>query len=829
MHTPRKRTPLLFLLCFLLGGSLAAQQAATPARDQGYQRPPEPIAQMVEAPNTPSVAIDQQGEWMLLLEQPGFPSIEEVAAPELRLGGLRINPLNNGGSRNSFFSGISLRKVVDDGNPYPLQNLPRELRISNVRWSPDFSQVAFTNYGANDIELWVINIATRTASRLAGGLNDAYYGAPYQWLPNGQGLLVKTVAQKRGPKPDGQQTPAGPVIQENIGGERPSRTYQDLLQNSQDETLFDYYLTAQLQHIDLSGTARPVGKAGVIKSFQLAPDGQHLLVEQLQRPYSYLVPSYYFPYSVSVWNLQGQLVKQIAQLPLAEDIPIAFDAVPKGPRSFSWHPAQPATLYWAEAQDEGNPALEVEHRDFVYLQKAPFSEQPLLLAKTQYRFRGADWGNAGELAIVYERWWKTRRERWVQLNPSQPQAAPVVLRDQNYEDLYKDLGSAVTFVNQYGRSVLLQQGGDIFLIGEGYSPEGNRPYLSRFTLASQTNTVLWRSQAPYYERPVDVLALQPLRLLTRRESLQEPPNYFVYQARGRKNALARTQITNFPHPTPQLKGVKKELVEYSRTDGVKLTATLYLPEGYDPKSGQRLPVLIWAYPREYKSADAAAQVRRSPYQFTRVSWGSPIYFVTQGYAVLDGAEMPIVGEGDKQPNDSFVAQLHMNAEAAINKLVSMGVADPQRVAVGGHSYGAFMTANLLTHTRLFAAGIARSGAYNRTLTPFGFQAEERTYWQAPEVYNTMSPFMHAHSMKTPLLLIHGEADNNSGTFPIQSERYYNALKGHGATTRLVVLPAESHGYRAKESVLHMLWETNRWLEQYVKNRPEAESSAGGTD
>ncbi|EMR01049.1 S9 family peptidase [Cesiribacter andamanensis] len=820
MHHHTSVRLALLLLCLLFWTGLAAQQAPLPTQQQGYQRPPEPIAQMVEAPNTPAVLIDQRGEWLLLLEQPGFPSIEEVAAPELRLGGLRINPRNNGGSRNSFYSGISLRKMVDDGKAYPLQNLPAELRISNVRWSPDFSRVAFTNYGADDIELWVLDINSRTASRLATGLNDAYYGAPYQWQPDGQGLLVKTIPKNRGPRPDERQTPGGPVIQQNIGGEKPSRTYQDLLQNSQDEALFDYYLSAQLQRIDLQGAATPLGKPALFKSFQLAPDGQHLLVEQILRPYSYLVPSYYFPYSVEVWNQQGGLVKQIAQLPLAEDIPIAFDAVPRGPRSFSWHPAQPATLYWAEAQDQGNPAQEVEHRDFVYLQKAPFSEQPVLLAKTQYRYRGADWSEDNQLAIVYERWWKTRRERWLQVNPAKPQASPKVLRDQNYEDLYKDMGDLVTYSTPRGQRVLLRQGGDLFLISEGYSPEGNRPYLSRFTLASGANTILWRSEAPYYERPVDVLNLQPLRLLTRRESLQDPPNYFLHQAKSRRGQLVRQQVTNFPHPTPQLKGVKKELVEYSRADGVKLTATLYLPEGYDPSSGERLPVLIWAYPREYKSADAAAQVRRSPYQFTRVSWGSPIYFVTQGYAILDGAEMPIVGEGDKQPNDSFVEQLRMNAEAAISKLESMGVGDPKRVAVGGHSYGAFMTANLLTHTNLFAAGIARSGAYNRTLTPFGFQAEERTYWQAPDIYNTMSPFMHAHSMKTPLLLIHGEADNNSGTFPIQSERYYNALKGHGATTRLVMLPAESHGYRARESVLHMLWETSQWLDKYVKNRPQ---------
>ncbi|HYK56097.1 MAG TPA: prolyl oligopeptidase family serine peptidase, partial [Flavisolibacter sp.] len=251
--------------------------------------------------------------------------------------------------------------------------------------------------------------------------------------------------------------------------------------------------------------------------------------------------------------------------------------------------------------------------------------------------------------------------------------------------------------------------------------------------------------------------------------------------------------------------------------GINLTGDLYLPKGYDAKKDGPLPVIMWAYPREYKSADDAAQVRGSKYTFTRINYGSPIFWVTQGYAVLDNAEMPIVGEGGKEPNDNFIPQLHLNAHAAIQKLAAMGVGDSNRVAVGGHSYGAFMTANLLAHTKLFKAGIARSGAYNRTLTPFGFQAEERTYWEAPDVYQKMSPFTYANQIKTPILLVHGEMDNNPGTFPIQSERLYNAIKGHGGTVRYLVLPYESHGYSAKENILHLLWEQNQWLDKWVKN------------
>ena len=301
-------------------------------------------------------------------------------------------------------------------------------------------------------------------------------------------------------------------------------------------------------------------------------------------------------------------------------------------------------------------------------------------------------------------------------------------------------------------------------------------------------------------------------LLTRRESVEIPPNFFIRDLRSG----ALEAVTDFPHPTPQLLGVQKELIRYKRADGLALTGTLFLPAGHDPEKDGPLPTILWAYPREFKSASAAGQVRDSPHRFVRVGWWSPVPWVTRGYAVLSDPAMPIIGEGESEPNDTYVEQLVSGARAAVETLVERGISDPAKVAVGGHSYGAFMTANLLAHSDLFCAGIARSGAFNRTLTPFGFQSEERTLWQARETYFEMSPFVHADKIKAPLLIIHGAEDNNSGTYPMQSERFYNALKGHGATTRLVMLPHESHGYRARESIMHTVWEMDTWLSRYVK-------------
>ncbi|MEM8934417.1 MAG: prolyl oligopeptidase family serine peptidase, partial [Acidobacteriota bacterium] len=462
-----------------------------------------------------------------------------------------------------------------------------------------------------------------------------------------------------------------------------------------------------------------------------------------------------------------------------------------------------------------------EIRDTVYLHAAPFDDEPTAMASLGLRYGGTMWGD-GDLAIVTEWWWKTRQLRSWRIHPDRPGAEPTLLQDRSYQDRYADPGNPTFTTNAFGRPVLLTDDEAVFLIGNGASPEGDRPFLDRLDLASGETERLFHSAAPYYERPIRVLDVAQKTVLTQRESVDEPPNYLVRDLDG---DTSRT-LTDFAHPTPSLQGLQKELIQYEREDGVQLTATLYLPPGYDKEEDGPLPMVMWAYPREFKDAKAAGQVDDSPYRFDRVGWWSQLVWLTQGYAVLDDPKMPIVGEGDAEPNDTFREQLVSSASAAVDEVVRRGVADRERLAIGGHSYGAFMTANLLAHSDLFAAGIARSGAYNRTLTPFGFQAEERSLWEAPDVYFSMSPFMHAEKVDEPILLIHGEADNNAGTYPMQSERFFNALKGHGATARLVMLPYESHGYRARESILHMIWETNRWLDLYVKN---AESQVPDVD
>ncbi|HEY0653337.1 MAG TPA: prolyl oligopeptidase family serine peptidase [Chryseosolibacter sp.] len=800
------------ILPFLLSASVSVT-----AQDFSYQRPPDDIAKLVEAPLTPTVFLSHDNAWIMLLDKSDYPSIEELSRPELRIAGLRINPENFGPSRPNYMIGMKLKKLSDNTD-YTIKNLPSPLLISNASFSPDSKKVAFLQNNADKIELWVVDIATLTASKITDRKISDVVGTPYSWLTDSQHILFAAVPADQKSMPQKSRVPAGPVIEENLGKKAPNRTYQDLLKSPYDEALFEYYATSELVLKNIGGEEKVIS-AGIHTGASLSPDNNLILVKKLHKPFSYLVPFNRFPQRVQVIDRSGALVKEVIDIPLTDNIPNGFNAVQVGPRGHAWRADKPATLFWIEAQDGGDPKVKVDTRDKVFEWNAPFTTTPAELVSTQLRYAGVTWGN-DNVAWIYEFWWNDRKEKVVQLNPSTK--AKKVIVEKSSEDAYNDPGNVVTAPNQYGRYVMLIQDNQVFLSGDGASPEGDLPFLDKLDLNTGKKTRLWRCQAPYYEFMIDLVDPKKITFVTSRESQTENPNIFLRTA----NSGKLTKLTNFPHPYPQIKDVKKQVLKYKREDGVDLTADLYLPPGYKKEDGP-LPTLFWAYPEEFKSKGNAGQVKGSQYTFTKISSGSPIFWVTRGYAILNNATIPIVGEGEEEPNDTYVKQLVASAKAAIDYGASLGVVDPKRVGVGGHSYGAFMTANLLAHSDLFKAGIARSGAYNRTLTPFGFQSEERTYWEAPDIYHQMSPFTYADKIKEPILLIHGEADNNSGTFPMQTERFYNAIKGHGGTARYVLLPYESHGYRAKESIMHMLWEMDRMLETYVKPTEELKAVIPG--
>lgn len=802
----RKLQLVIMMACCMLLGPVFGQA------NLAYQMPPESIRELVDAPSAPSVSFSSDGSIMLVLTSPEYPSIDQVAQPVLGIAGLRIDPSTNSGTISTTYTKLEL-KNVRTGMNIKIQHMPSDMRIGNMSWSPAESHLAFTNTTSKGVELWVADLQKHEARKLIDSYLNAAYGPTVQWHPDGTSLLVQLIPIDRGQIPIENDVPSGPIIQENLGGKSPSRTYQYLLRNPHDELVMDYFLKSQLAKIDLDGQISTLDMPKIYRSFSYSPNGKYLLVQTVEKPYSYLVPIQSFPYSSSLLSMDGSVVKELYKSPLADNLPTGFNATVTGPRLYQWRSDVDATLYWVEALDGGNPNKQFAKRDAVFALQAPFTSNPRKIYETALRFEGIQWGN-DEYAIINEHWRKDRKEVKTLINPNTGKVVKTI-SDRLTEDGYSDPGNFVLTKNQRKRMVLLFENGKkpvVYTVSVGASPIGDRPFLMRWELLSGRQDTLFRSQAPYYEYPVFYDGKGTAYIS--RESVDQAPNYYLVDLKSRNSK----SITNFADPYPSLRGVSKQQLSYPRKDGIKLTATLYLPKGYQKEDGA-LPVLIWAYPREYKSFAAAGQVKGSPCRFTTLAFRSPVFWVTRGYAILDQTDMPIVGEGAEEPNDTFVQQIKDNAEAVINYVVdSLGIADRNRIGVGGHSYGAFMTANLLAHTDLFAAGLARSGAYNRTLTPFGFQYESRTYWEAPSVYYNMSPFSFADKIKTPLLMTHGMDDENSGTFPIQSERLYAAIKGHGGTVRLVLLPKEFHGYRARESVMHTFWEMDVWLEKYVKNK-----------
>lgn len=793
----------------VLGGVLMVGVLLQDASGQvGYQRPPKAVTDILDVPVPPAASVSPTGEHVLLVEAARYPSIAEVAEPMLKLGGLRINPKTNGPARAARYISMSLLKLPD-GKARPVE-IPAKAKLGPPLWSHDGRRFAVTNTTDGGIELWVGDVSDVKLVQLPGVTVNAAIGSAVQWLPGEDKLLVQTIPAGRGKAPEPPLAPTGPVVQESSGKAAPVRTFQDLLKDAHDEALFDLYCTSQLVVVGPSSPAKSLGKPAVFLDADPSPDGKHLLVTMVARPYSYLHPYPSFPRAVEVWKRDtGSMFMSIAELPLQDKVPI--EGVPTGPRSIRWIPTDPHRLLWVEALDGGDPKTKVPHRDEIITWQAG-EDVGIKLLQLEHRFAGLDFLPSDNRLLVrdYDRDRKWNRTFLVNYGPlGDRELQPVFSR--SVQDRYGDPGAPLTRMLPNGQRVIRTAGdvagNTIFLAGAGASPQGDRPFLDRFDLTTKKAERLFHSGEKEYADVAAVLNKDGTKLLIRRESPTDPPNFFY------KDAQHDRPITKNADPAPEFRKADKTMIRAKRADGVELTVTLHTPAGW--KKGEKLPAVMIAYPTEFASAADAGQVVGSPNRFTTVVGPSHLFFLTQGYAVME-VTMPIVGPPETA-NDTFIDQLVMNAKAAID-VVSHDdkPVDRTRVGVMGHSYGAFMTANLLAHCDLFRAGIGRSGAYNRTLTPFGFQNERRTFWEAPGVYAKMSPFDSAHKLKEPLLLIHGAADSNPGTFPVQSERMYAAVRGNGGTARLVLLPHEDHGYAARESIEHVLHEQIAWFDKHVK-------------
>jgi len=787
-----------------------------------YQIPDSDIVSIIDAPPTPVASLAPGRRFVALVHYETHPPVAHLARPYLALAGLRIDPSLGGRQRTRRLVGLSVI-ALPAGQPRRIE-LPEGRSVSMPVWAPDGRRFAFTVDQADGIAVWVADAQAAIAAEVPGlrvrdvlGGDPTSPGSTVRWSRDGATLLV--LGSPAPPGPPGPE-PIEPQTEESAGKRTQMATFTDLLRTDADADVFEALATTVPLRVEPdSGAATELGPPALYYYLSDSPDGAHLLVYRLQRPFSFRVPFPYFARRVEVWTASGQLERVIADLPVSDEVP--RQGVPTGPRMVSWEESMPASLVWAEALDGGDPMAKVDHRDEILRLPAPFDESPQSSVLVEQRCLGwYDMAATGHLLVTEH----DRDRRWLTsrlCDLAAPDSSRVIF-DHSADEAYLDPGTPMMTVHPDGTRTVLQDGHQIYLRGQGASPEGDRPFLDGLDLADLSSKRLWQSPADALEQVLGFAGDDRGSVLIWHESRSEPPNLVVTRLDGTE----RLQLTSYPDPHPQLTGMDKQLLSYDRGDGVQLTGMLHLPPGYDQQRDGPLPLVIWAYPLDYGDAATAGQVRGTTERFTRLMAAEPIWFVLRGYAVLQGATMPVIGDPETM-NDSYVEQITAAAAGHIRALVERGIADPRRVAVGGHSYGAFMTANLLAHTDLFAAGIARSGAYNRSLTPFGFQTERRNFWEAMPVYDRVSPFRYADKIAAPLLLIHGGRDANSGTFPIQSERLFQAIQGTGGTARLVILPYENHGYVARESVLHMLAEEFAWLERWLGVQQAEDSEPPG--
>jgi dipeptidyl aminopeptidase/acylaminoacyl peptidase len=827
------RLSLAVVAASLLTMPAIAQSSGATAADAtpGYNKPPQNILDVMLAPAPPMPIMSPTNDTILLLNWQQYPSIARVATPYLRLAGVRVEPKNH--SKHDTPGGYGITRCasafalvrVADGTQTPV-HLPAGMCPGEPQWSADGKRFVFANIAAESVELWIGDGASGKITKLQGVRLNPMFGDELQWMPDQKTLLVKLVPDGMGEPPAEPVAPAGPSIQESDGSKGQSSTYEnrDTLTNKHDEDVFDYYAASQLAFVDAgSGAVTPVGKPANYLFLNPAPDGVHILVSTIHKPYSYLMTYARFPREVEVWDVSNRAnvtTHTVASLPLADRVPV--NGVPVGPRDFAWRATDPATLIWAEALDGGDWNVTVPQRDKIFLQKSPFSAPPVELTRTEQRYQGIGWSEKPNVALMYE---YDHNRHWIRsfiLDVDQPGQKPRLLWDMSSDEEYANPGRPVERVLANGESVIQQDGDSIFLSGQGASPDGDRPFLDELNLKTLKTERLFRSEKMADESFLSFSGPDTRTFLTWHQTPSDPPNAFkrtlgkpVAAAQGEAVfASTSVAITHLPDPTPEVRSIQKRLVKYKRADGLDLSFTLYTPPGY--KEGTRVPTILYAYPLDYADSSKAGQVTGSQETFTRLR-GYQLLLLA-GYAIIDDAAFPVVGD-PKKAYDTYLDQLVADAKAAVDEAVALGVADPNRIGVTGHSHGALMTVNLVAHSDLFRAGVATSGSYNKTLTPFGFQNEQRSVWEATDVYLKVSPFFSADKMKTPILLMHGTDDANPGTTPIQSQKLYEAIRGNGGTVRLVMLPHEPHWYTALESNEQEIYEMLTWFDKYVKNAP----------
>jgi len=811
-----------------------------------FRPSPESIQPFFKGKPMPRVSLSPDSEHMLIVQGVRFQRIEDLSRPYLGLAGVRIDPVNNGPARPVYYTEFRILSL-NDRKELPLP-MPSGARFSLPVWSPNGSRFACLRYLRDRVELWIGNPSRRTLTPLKNIRINAAFGRPFQWMPDGKSILCQTVSSQRGRLPKRERVAPGPLIQDTRPDKVPLRRSADGLKDGFDRELFLYYCQAELERVEVTGGKRTrlrklnrshapgeKLKPTIFFHYDISPTGAHILVERLHPPFTLHVPARMFARSVEVWTLQAD-VKTASVLPSAETIPLG--GVQRRPRGHHWRPTAPDTLVWVDALDKGNPAEPAEFRDRIMLLPMQSQSKERELVRLPHRFSRIYWGENPDVALVREYVSSENKHRVWYVNPEEKSKADTeggpsqtvhLLWELPVQDRYLHPGFPLMRQLANGKRAMRVVDGKIYLNGWGASPKGDRPFLDRFNLETTEKERLFECDEKGFEAVVAILngsGEKGLEFITHYEDPQTYPNYY----RRTIGKIERHPLTRFKDPVKKLR-VQKQLVTYFRNED-RLSCMLYLPPGYDAKNPTKpLSTILWVYPRQYTRGSDAAQVAGNTRRFDHFTGADPRFLTLEGYAVIDLA-LPVVGD-QETANDQFTGQIVSSAEAAIDQMVLMGVSDPGRVGVGGHSYGAFAAVTLLANSQYFRAGVAQSGAYNRTLTPFGFQNERRTLWQASDTYRKMSPLFDVPKIRNPLLLIHGLEDGNAATTPAQSRQLFQAIKGQeGGKARLVMLPHEAHTYRTRESIEHVLHEMVGWFNEHVKNhKPSPEtfnSTAPGT-
>jgi dipeptidyl aminopeptidase/acylaminoacyl peptidase len=765
MNSSARRQPLHALRASGTIAAVASLAISLGALAQVVPSVSSDIEHLLEAEPLPPVVVDPTGRYAVLVHERQLLPMGRLAEPAIELAGHMINPLTGAAHAPLDYYGLTL---IDLGSreQIPLV-LPRDAVFGYPKWAPDGSRFAFTLTRSRGTELWIGEPGEARARLLASAIDGAR-GSPCVWTADSRRLLCRFVAFR-----DNRRV--FDAIADRLAGEAlPGEP--TILSEGQTKRL----LETQLGLVDSVSSQRySIGAPAAFESVVPAPGQAFLLVTRIAEPYPQVTGLNVAERVVEIWDRFGRLVRRL----------------PTRARAVEWRASKPATLTWVEQRDDA---------DHIMVLAPPYSGSPLEAFELPNRFSGLRWIGDSSAALVSDYDSSRRRTDLWYVDFDATDSAPRLVTGYSSDSARLPLMTT----DSRGFATLRAYGNGFYLRGEELDGPRRRPFLEHVALDTGTRRRVWQAGEEGFEGLVEILSPDAQLLLTRRETSTAPPNYFV----SASTRPVHWPLTHFEHPAPPLAAAHHVRLEYRRDDGVDLAASLYLPPGY--QRGSPLPLVLWAYPRQISAGDAA-KIIGAEGTFMTFARAFRLFFLLRGYAVLDDVSMPIIGS-EGEANDTFVEQVVANAAAAIDAAESTGLIDAKRVGVAGHSYGAFMVANLLAHSRLFAAGVAMSGAYNRTLTPFGFQTERRTLWQATETYLAMSPLLYSDNIEAPLLLVHGLKDDNAGTSPQQSLQFYQAIRGNGGDVELLLLPWEGHSYRGRESVLKTAAQMLRWFDDHLK-------------